>query len=278
MGIASVNLPRVLTGTTAAIQTTQNTALSQTDMTTGAVSSGIVTIGGKQVVALQLLEQSGIPFDEVVLQDLAADYARQFDVQVISGTNANGQLNGVYSFFSASGTQNVTWTQATPAVGGAGGLYAKIWQAAAQIETARYLPPDTIWMHPRRWNWILAASDAQNRPLVNPTATAYNVVAVNDMAMMSQGVVGKIGSLDVITDANIPTNTGAGTNQDPILVGVRSDLRVWESPLRAETFEQPYADSAGVLFRVLSYSAAIPGRFTTSISVINGTGSVTPAF
>ncbi|MGZ6838540.1 MAG: phage major capsid protein [Blastococcus sp.] len=277
-GVASVNLPRVLTGTTTAIQTTQNTALSQTDMTTGSVSSGIVTIGGKQVVSLQLLQQSGIPFDEVILQDLAADYARQFSSQVLNGSNASGQLNGVYTYFNASGSANITYTQATPAVGGAGGLYSKIFAAAAAIESARYLPPDTIWMHPRRWNWILASSDANNRPLVNPTATGFNVVATNDMAMLAQGAVGKIGGMDVITDAAIPTNLGAGTNQDPVLVGVRGDLRVWESPLRADTFEQTYGDTAGVLFRVLAYAAAIPGRYTSSVAVINGTGLVTPAF
>ena len=277
-GVASINLPRVLTGTTTAIQTTQNTALSQTDMTTGAVSSGISTIGGKQVVSLQLLQQSGIPFDEVILQDLAADYARQFSSQAIFGTAAAGQLNGVYTYFNASGTVNITWTQATPAVGGAGGLYSKIFAAAAAIETARFLPPDTIWMHPRRWNWILASSDTQNRPLVNPMSTAMNVVASNDLTFVEQGVVGMIGSLAVITDASIQTTLGAGVNQDPIYVGVRGDLRLWESPLRADTFEQTYADSAGVLFRVLAYTAAIPGRYASSVSIINGTGSVAPLF
>lgn len=277
-GVSSVNLPRVATGTTTAIQSTQNTALSQTDMTTNSVSSGIVTIGGKQVVALQLLEQSGIPFDEVILQDLAADYARQLSSQVILGSNTSGQLNGVYTYFNASGTVNVAWTQATPAVGGPGGLYSKIFAAASGIESARYLPPDTIWMHPRRWNWILSSSDANNRPLVNPSSTAWNVVATSDGANIAEGAVGKIGGLDVITDAGIPTNLGAGTNQDPILVGVRADMRLWESELRAETFTQPYADSAGVLFRVLAYAAAVPGRYATSVAIVNGTGSVTPAF
>ncbi len=41
-GVSTVNLPKVSGGTTTAVQTTQNTALSQTDMTTSALSSGIV--------------------------------------------------------------------------------------------------------------------------------------------------------------------------------------------------------------------------------------------
>jgi len=105
------------------------------------------------------------------------------------------------------------------------------------------------------------------------------VVATNDRGIdAAQGAVGKIGGLDVVTDAAIPTNTGAGTNQDPVYVGIRGDLRLWESPLQAQTFEQPYADSAGVLFRVLAYAASIPSRYTTSLSVVNGTGLITPVF
>jgi hypothetical protein len=106
---------------------------------------------------------------------------------------------------------------------------------------------------------------------------AVNVVGTMG-ALSAQGVVGQIGSLDVITDANIPTNLGAGTNQDPILVGVRGDLRVWESELQTDVFMEPYADSNGVLFRCFAYSSAIPGRYATSVAVINGTGSIAPTF
>ncbi|MEO3939222.1 phage major capsid protein [Dermatophilaceae bacterium Soc4.6] len=109
-GGASVNLPRVLTGTTTAAQSTQNTALSQTDLTTAALSSGVVTIGGKQVVSQQLLDQSGTAFDRVILEDLAADYARQIGTQVLTGTGAVGQLRG---FLAATSTNVQTWTQVT---------------------------------------------------------------------------------------------------------------------------------------------------------------------
>jgi HK97 family phage major capsid protein len=276
-GVSSINLPKVATGTTTAVQTSQNSALSQTDLTSSSVSSGISTIGGKQVVSLQLLEQSGIPFDEVILRDLAADYAKQLDLQAISGSGASGQLEGVYTYFNASGVNNVTWTQATPAVGGAGGLYAQIFNAAQKIETTRFMPATVVWMHPRRWSWVLASADTQNRPLVVPSGSAINSVG-SGAASVVEGAAGEIGGLPVITDANLPTNLGAGTNQDPILVGFRDDLRLWESDLKAETFMEPYADSLGVLFRVYAYAAAIPGRYTSSVSVINGTGSVAPTF
>jgi len=71
-GVSSINAPRVATGTTVAVQSTQNTALAQTDVTTASLSSGVVTHGGKQIISRQLLDQSAVPFDRVILEDLAA--------------------------------------------------------------------------------------------------------------------------------------------------------------------------------------------------------------
>jgi len=276
-GVSSVNIPKVTGGTSTAVQASQNASVSDTDLTTGSVSSGITTVAGKQVVALQLIEQSGIPFDQVVAGDLAADHARSVDTQALLGSGSSGQLEGVYTYFAASGTVNVTYTQATPAVGGAGGFYAKLFAAASAIEGARFLPPDTVWMHPRRWNWILSSSDSQNRPLVTPNGTPVNVVG-EKTGNGAEGVVGQIGGLQVITDANMKTNTGVGTNQDPVMVGVKSDLKFWESAIHADTFDAPYADSMGILFRIYSYTALIPSRYTTSVSVIDGTGLIAPTF
>ena len=273
-GVSSVNVPRVATGTTVTIQTTQNTALSQTDLTTTSLSAGIVTIGGKQVVSLQLLEQSAIPFDRVILEDLALAYAGTIDTQALVGTGTGGTLR---SLNSAAGLTAQAYTQATPAVGGAGGLYAQVAKAIAAVYSTRFLPPDTILMHPRRWAFITASFDSQGRPLVVPTAVAYNPIATDD-TNMAQGPVGQLQGLTVYTDPNIPINTGVGTNQDPIYVFRRGDIKLWESAPRMETFEQPYADSMGVLFRLYAYASLIPDRYGSSIVQINGTGTVTPTF
>ncbi|MGZ4663714.1 MAG: phage major capsid protein [Frankiaceae bacterium] len=273
-GVSSVNVPKVATGTTVAVQTTQNTALSQTDMTTTSLSSGIVTVGGKQIVSLQLLEQSPIPFDRVILEDLALAYAGSIDVQGLSGTGTSGQLRGLAS---AAGLTTQTYTQATPSVAGAGGFYSNVAQAISKVYASRYLAPDSILMHPRRWAWITAAFDTQNRPLVVPSAYAVNVVATDDVNN-AMGLVGQLQGLNVYVDPNIPTNTGAGTNQDPAYIFRRGDIKMWESAPRMETFEQPYADSMGVLFRMYAYAALVPDRYGSSIVVVNGTGMVTPTF
>jgi hypothetical protein len=46
-------------------------------------------------VAIQLLDQSPIAFDDVIFRDLVADYAAKLDQQCLSGTGTNGQVLGV---------------------------------------------------------------------------------------------------------------------------------------------------------------------------------------
>ena len=270
-GVSSVNLPKITGGTATASQTTQNTLLPQTDMTTAALSSNIVTIAGKQVVSQQLLDQSGIPFDRIVLEDLAADYARQLGTQALTGTGIGGVLRGYLTPASAT---VVTWTQATPT---AAGFYSQLAKLQGQINATRFAPPDAVVMHPRRWAWFASFTDSTGRPLVVPTAGGFNSMA-NPMPGMAAGHVGSVLGMDVYTDPNLPTTLGAGTNQDVVLMFPREDIWLWESDLRAEAFTAPYADAMGVLFRCFSYTAMVPDRYLASLGQIQGSGLVTPTF
>ena len=273
-GISSVNLPRVASGTSAGVQSTQNTALSSTDMTTAAVSSGITTIGGTQVVSLQLVEQSGIPFDEVVLGDLSADYARQLDQQVISGTGTGGTLRGLLSI---TGGTNVTYTQATPSAVGPGGLYSKLGQLVESLHTSRFLPMTAWIMHPRRWSALSVAMDSQNRPLITPSGAGVNSIATQDQ-VVAQGMAGNLFGIPVFLDPNLSTTRGASGTED-VIIGLRSDdCWLWESPLQAEAFDAPYANSMGLLLRVYAYAAFIPDRYPASVGTITGTGLVAPTW
>src|SRR5581483_2415399 len=210
-------------GTAVAAQTADGANIQDTSMTTSSVSLPVRTIAGQQEIALQLLEQSPISFDEVVFMDLAADYAQKLDLQVLQGTGASGQVTGI---LNTSGVSTVAYTSGTPTVGG---IYPKIANAAQLIASQRFLPPDSLIMHPRRWGWFVAALDSQNRPLVVPNGDnqPYNAIAVGGEDV-AQGAVGSIMGLPVYLDANLPTNLGAGTNQDPILVGRFSDAYLYE--------------------------------------------------
>lgn len=273
-GVSSINIPKVATGTTVAIQSTQNTTLSQTDLTTTSISSGIATIGGKQVVSMQLLEQSAIPFDRVILGDLALAYAVQLNTQALSGAGTSGTLRGLGS---AAGLVTQTYTNAAPAVVGAGQFYAQLVKASSTVYANRFMPPDTILMTPTRWAWVAAAFDTQNRPLLPLTGTSVNPLG-DTPGQVAQGYAGNIAGLEVYVDPTLPQNLGTGTNQDLVYVFRRGDIQLYETAPKAETFTEPYADSLGVLYRLYAYAAQIPDRYGSSIVQIGGTGLTAPTF
>lgn len=274
-GVASINIPKISAGASVGVTVTQNTTITETNVTTTSVSSGITEITGKQTVSLALLRQSGTPLDRIILADLAEAYAVMLNTQVISGSAANGQLRGLITAGTA-----VTFTTTQPAVVSAtavNSFYMKVLQAQSTLAGARYLPADAIVMHPRRWAWVLGALDSSNRPLVVPSGAGSNQVGVSG-ALAAQGYAGEMLGLPVYVDPGIPTNLGTGTNQDVVFVLRKSDLQLWESAVETASFDATYADQNSILYRVLGFSAFIPHRHQASVQVIGGTGLVAPAF
>ncbi|WP_371670022.1 phage major capsid protein [Streptomyces sp. NBC_00289] len=269
-GTDSISLPRVATGTATAEQTTQNTAVQDTDATTNSVTANVATIAGKQVVAQQLLDQSPLNMDQILLADLAADYAVKADAFVINNnaTNKVGLLN-------VSGLNAVTYTDATPTTAE---LYPKVADGIQQIHTGRFLPADKIFMAPRRWAWFTAAVDTAGRPLVVPSANMPQNVLAAMGAVASEGFVGTLQGLPVYVDPNIPINLGAGTNEDRIIILRSTDVIFFEGTPQAEAFRETKADQLSVLLRFYNYAALHASRYPKSISVISGTGLITPTF
>lgn len=269
-GTDSINLPKLTGGTSTAEQATQNSAVSNTDATSSSVTAAVTTIAGQQVVSQQLLEQSPINMDPILLADLAADYAVRLDTFVINNNAANKR-----GILNASGINSITYTDASPTVGEA---YSKVGDGIQQIHTGRFLPPDKIFMHPRRWAWYTVSLDTAGRPLVVPVANMpQNVLAaMGDVA--SEGFVGTLQGLPVFVDPNIPVNLGTGTNEDRIITLRSSDVILFEGTPRAEAFRETYANQLSVLLRFYNYAALHSERYPKSISVVSGTGLVTPTF
>ncbi|MGW4050801.1 phage major capsid protein [Streptomyces sp. NPDC004779] len=269
-GTDSISLPRLATGTSTAEQTSQNTAVSNTDATSNSVTASVATIAGQQVVSQQLLEQSPVNMDSILLADLAADYAVRLDTFVIANNAASkrGLLN-------VSGLNAVTYTDADPTVGEA---YSKVGDGIQQIHTGRFMPPDKIFMHPRRWAWFTVSLDTAGRPLVVPVAQMPQnaIAAMGDVT--SEGFVGTLQGLPVFVDPNIPTNLGAGTNEDRIIIARSSDVILFEGSPRAEAFRETYANQLSVLLRFYNYAALHSERYPKSLSVVSGTGLITPSF
>ena len=266
-GTDSINIPKVLTGTAIGIQTADNTPVTDVDLTDTFINAPIRTISGQQSVAIQLLDQSPIAFDDLVFRDLMADFASQLDKQCLYGSGTNGQVLGVNS------TPNIS-TIAVSTVD-IQGVYSAIANAFQLVHTTRFQPPEVVVMHPRRWGWFLALLDNQQRPLFLPDANRpYNAAGILE-EVASQQVVGSIQGLPVVTDHNIATNSGAGT-EDIVYVLRASDVVLWESGIRARVLPETKAQNLTVLLQLFGYVAFSAARYPQSVVEI--TGLTAPTF
>jgi HK97 family phage major capsid protein len=267
-GTDSINLPKVATGTVVAGQAAENTGFQNTPMTTETVTSAVTTLGGIQIMSVQLLEQSPINMDAVIIKDLAADYARALDTFVIT-SNATGKKG----LLAAAGITEAVTTQD---IIGAVGFWGTLSDVIQQIHTERFEAPDAIVMTPRRWAYLLTAADNVDRPLVVPAAYGrFNALGAQD-GVAAQGFVGSLQGIDVYVDANIPTTLGDDDNEDAVIVMRRTDSMLFEGTPRAEVFRETYANQGSVMVRMYNYAALATERYPQSIGTI--TGLTAPTF
>ncbi|AAN12659.1 major head protein [Mycobacterium phage Omega] len=278
-GTSSINIPKILTGTSTAIQAADNAALTapsahEVDLTDGFVQANVKTIAGQQGIAIQLLDQAAVSVDEFVFRDLAADYANKLNVQVISGTGSNNQVVGVRA---TAGITQVTATSAGSALEKHQIIYQKIADAIQRVHTSRFLEPEVIVMHPRRWASFHAIFAGDDRPLIVPSGPGFNNLGVLT-EVASQRVVGQMHGLPVVTDPTLPTTLGTGTDQDVIHVLRASDLALFESSVRMRALQETRAENLSVLLQVYGYLAFTAARFPQSVVEIGGTALTAPTF
>jgi HK97 family phage major capsid protein len=267
----SINVPRMTTGTAVAVQA-DNNAVQETDAAFGTLAADVKTIAGLQDVSQQLIDR-GVPgVDEVIFADLAKAYAVKLDTDVLNSATANNK-----GLLQVGTPYTSTYTAATPTVSG---LYSKIADAIQGIETNVYTAPDAIIMHPRRWAWILAASDTTNRPLVTPYAPMNAVGELSPSHPVAQGAVGSLQGVPVYTDPNVVTTAGASTTEDKIIVLPRAEEYLWEEPAGPflDTFRDVGSGNLTVRFRLFNYYAQMYERRDKQHAVISGTGLIAPTF
>ena len=259
----TISISKVTTGSAVAEQT-ESAAVQETNMDDTKLDLTVKTIAGQQNVSRQAIER-GTNVDSLVIADLIAAYHTKLDELLVA------------ELFASAG-QAVTYTDASPTVAE---LYPKLADAVQKVQTTFFAGPNAIIMHPRRLAFILAAVDGQNRPLAVPSPVALNPVATGAGSPQYGNSGYSILGLPVITDANVATDKGAGTNQDTIYVGNLQELHLWEQaggdPMLLR-FEQPKVAELDVNLVVYGYSAFTANRYPNAWAQINGTGLVTPTF
>jgi HK97 family phage major capsid protein len=260
----TLSISKVTTGSSVAAQT-EGAAVSETNMDDTKLDISVNTYAGQQNVSRQALER-GTGVDSLVMADLVSAYHTALDAALVTATT-----NTI--------TQVITYTDASPSVAE---LYPKLLDGVQRIQTNFFGGPNFIIMHPRRLAFILAAVDSTNRPLALPVGNgAFNAVAVGQGSVVYGNSGYTIAGLPVVTDANVTTTNGAGSNEDVIIIGNTQELHLWEQgsgePMMLR-FEQPKGAELDVQMIVYGYAAFTANRYPNAFALIGGTGLVTPTF
>lgn len=264
----TVELSRITTGTTTAVQSSQNSAASETNMDETPLSVAVQTIAGQQTVSRQALERGRIT-ESVVLGDLMGSYNA-----VLDSTLINQATNGLDAITDAN--IDVAYTDASPT---AAELWPKLFDTVQQVQTAvmGQATVDAMVMHPRRF-WWLASQVGTSFPFVNLIGAGPQSGGAVNTTSYGAGPAGYLAGLPVYLDANIVTNGGAGTNEDRIYVIASQECHLWEDDVMMIRAEQTNAASLGVLYVLYNYVAYTFGRYPSANGRIAGTGLVTPTF
>ena len=269
----TLNISRVTTGSSAAVQATENSAVSDTTIDDTLLTVTIAVVAGQQNISRQALER-GSGIDALIMADLQSAIATTLDLGCISGDGTSGALLGIQNI---TGLNAITYTDGSPTVAE---FYPKLMDAIQQINSNRYAGPDLIVMHPRRAAWLAAAVDGQSRPLVLPqTNVPQNAMGTGPVA--GYGLNGlQVAGIPVVADANISTTGGAGSNEDRVFVVRRADMLLFESPGAPSMVRMDQTDGGNLTVKLVAYqyAAAVFGRYPAAISVISGTGLAAPSF
>ncbi len=195
----TVNISRITTGTSISAQSAENAALTESSPDDTLLSVNVNSYGGFADISRQAIDR-GSGVDSIIIADMALAYATAVDADVINGSGSSGTHLGI---LNVSGINDVDQDDASPT---AAETFQTIIKGISEVNSNYYLPPDVIFLHPRRWAYISGGLDSNSRPLVNPQANnPTDPIAVGSAAGYGS-VVGNIAGVDVVTDANIPTN------------------------------------------------------------------------
>jgi hypothetical protein len=264
----TVNISRITTATSAAEQTTENTAVSETDIDDTLLTENVLTAAGQQTLSRQAIER-GTGVEDVTLGDLFRRYATEKDRLLINKTTVG---------LAALATANA-YTDASPT---AAELYPKLAAAAAGVEGSLlgFGQPTHVVMHSRRWHWLQSQLTTAWPAFTQP-GVPTQAMGTNNAAAYASGVRGILpNGMSAVVDNNIPINSGVGTNEDTVFVVCADECHLWEDA-NAPVFiraEQAKAASLGVLMVVYGYFAFSFRRFSGAVQSIAGTGLVTPVF
>ena len=261
----TVNVSRVTTSSSAAAQSSENAAISETTIDDTLMTSSVAVYAGAQDISRQALER-GDRVDEMIYEDLSLSYATSLDGDLINGSGSSGTHTGV---LQTSGIGDLDTDDASPT---GYETWQKIIKGIGTVASNKFLQPDVIVMAPRRWSYLVGSLDGNNRPLLTPnTQLGSNVIGVGSAA--GTNAVGNIAGVPVIVDGNVPTNLGAGTDEDAVIIMRSDDVILWENGGGAPMLARyDSVGSANLTIKIIAFGySAFMVRDPNSVCKLQGT-------
>jgi hypothetical protein len=182
------------------------------------LTENVQTAAGQVTLSRQAIDR-GTGIEEVVLQDLYKRYATNLDSTLINASTGLNALATTTGLVLSPGLTAQT-------------LYSKIMGGASAVEVALLTQavPSHVIMYPSRW-WWLASQVSNNFPFINvlgasmPWQAGYS----DPSSSYATGIRGRLpNGLLVVSDANVPNNQGASSNQDAIFIVAADECHLWE--------------------------------------------------
>lgn len=243
----------------------ENATKPSADQAFGQVTVNIFTAAGISKLSKQLVDDSSPTAVDLATRELASLMSILEEQAVINGSGT-GQPRGI---LQTSGVNNVPLATNT-----ATAIVDAILDAIVAIQSGYFGAPTGVLMHPRRMGFIQKAKDNNGQYLF----TGAGLRSPGGAAGLGIGQAAfELLGLPVGISANIPTNLGAGTNQDAIVVGdwteahwfQRQEVQLDASDVAGTAFEQNQ-----VWFRLEQRAGFSAERYPGAFAAVTGAGLV----
>ena len=277
------NIPRFTTRASAGVQTTQNTAVTESSPAVTNTKFNLSTIASYSEISRQSLDR-GFMVDSLISNEMMSAYNLDLNEEILYGPNdgTDNLTNQRGILLENSLGTRVAYTEGSPTL-------IKLWQTIGlqlgALSARRKMRANAIIMSPELWAKFTSSVDGDNRPLFqNLVQTATNVAGLGDPQMAIPGpiaAVGEMHAVPVFTDDQI-TNTfnnndkaQTGGAETRIVLARREDMLIMESgqgPMTA-SYDATAATKLMNTLVVYGYVASTIGRYPEGTAIIRGTGS-----
>jgi hypothetical protein len=273
----TVSQSRITTPTAAGIQTTQNTLVTSQAISDTILTLNVETAAGYVQLSRQAVER-GILTEDITVSDLLTRVAVSLEAQMLAEASvglatSTFTLGQTYTNATLDTTAVPTFLKQLPAA-----------QNAIEVALLTRARPGYVVMHPRRFNWLTAASSA-SWPLLSgglAPVQSSGVMLTDSYGPSVRAVL--TNGMKLVSDANVTTvalgTALSGGSQDHCYVISAQESYLYEPPQRTVMLraEQPSSNQLGILFTAWEFFAYTFGRYQNQSVLINGTGLGTPSF